>query len=155
MKTGYSLKLGDIILNQQPASHVIGSVSGAISFIVMLLCVQAKVGFVPFDMAEAETEIIAGPCIEYSGKALGLFKLAKAVLTFAAPALLMTLYFGGISLTTGYALRNVLIYLSILVLMVVIKNTNPRVRIDQAVRFFWGPMTGLAVIAVELAYLGR
>jgi NADH-quinone oxidoreductase subunit H len=39
--------------------------------------------------------------------------------------------------------------------MVVIKNTNPRVRIDQAVRFFWGPMTGLAVIAVELAYLGR
>jgi NADH-quinone oxidoreductase subunit H len=154
IKSGYSLKLGDIISNQLPASYIIGSVSGAISFCVMLLCMQAKVGFVPFDIAEAETEIVAGPCIDYSGKALGMFKLAKAILVFIAPAILMTLYFGGISVTTGYALRNVVIYISILVLMIVIKNTNPRVRIDQAVRFFWGPVAGFAVIAVLLAYLG-
>jgi NADH-quinone oxidoreductase subunit H len=37
----------------------------------------------------------------------------------------------------------------------VIRNTNPRVRIDQAVRFFWGPMTVLAAIAVALALIGR
>ncbi|RKY88915.1 hypothetical protein DRQ15_09515, partial [candidate division KSB1 bacterium] len=35
-----------------------------------------------------------------------------------------------------------------------IRNTNPRVRIDQAVRFFWGPMTILAVVAVVLAFNG-
>jgi len=155
MKTGYSLKLGDIILNQQPASHTIGSLSGAISFMVMMLCIQAKAGLVPFDIAEAETEIVGGPVVDYSGKALGMFKLSKAILMFAAPAILMTLYIGGISLTTGYALKNVVIYLGILVLMIVIKNTNPRVRIDQAMRFFWGPVAGFAVIAVLLAYLGH
>ena len=36
----------------------------------------------------------------------------------------------------------------------VVRNTNPRLRIDQAVKFFWGPVTLLAVIAVILAMLG-
>jgi NADH-quinone oxidoreductase subunit H len=39
--------------------------------------------------------------------------------------------------------------------MIVIKNTNPRVRIDQAVRFFWRIPATLAIIAVALALSGR
>ena len=42
----------------------------------------------------------------------------------------------------------------VLVLFVLIKNTNPRVRIDQAMRFFWGPMTIVALLALLLAQLG-
>jgi NADH-quinone oxidoreductase subunit H len=34
------------------------------------------------------------------------------------------------------------------------RNTNPRIRIDQAIKFFWGPMTLLAVLAVVLAMIG-
>ena len=153
IKNGYAIKLGDIIMGQSVNGHVIGSASGVISFIVMLLCVQAKLGYVPFDIAEAETEIMAGTYIEYSGKALGIFKLAKAVMLFALPVLMIILYFGGISFNTEGFVRNIFQYLLILALIVVIKNTNPRVRVDQAMGFFWGPVTVLAIISVALAYL--
>jgi len=73
---------------------------------------------------------------------------------FALPVLLITLYFGGIIFTPEGILRSILEYALILLLMIVIKNTGPRVRIDQAVRFFWRIPTFLAILAVMLAYLG-
>lgn len=155
MKSGYAIKLGDIITSQCAGGMVIASWSGAISFLVMLLCIQAKLGFIPFDMPEAETEIMGGTYIEYSGKALAAFKLTKAILGFIIPVLLITLYFGGVKLSLGEFLKTAAQYVLILVLMIVIKNTNPRVRIDQAIRFFWGVATVLAVISVILAYLGK
>ncbi|MBP7056624.1 MAG: NADH-quinone oxidoreductase subunit H [Candidatus Omnitrophica bacterium] len=154
IKSGYAIKLGDIILSQGVNGIVIGSVSGFLSFIVMLFCIQAKLGFVPFDMPEAETEIMAGTYIEYSGKALGIFKLAKHILAFIIPMLMVTLYFGGIRPGLSGSLKTIGAFLSVLVLMIVIKNTNPRVRIDQAVKFFWGKVTFVAVLSVVLAYLG-
>ena len=155
IKSGYAIKLGDIIMHQSAYGHIIRSPSGIISFIVMLLCVQAKLGIAPFDIPEAETEIMAGPYIEYSGKALGIFKLSKAVMLFALPVLMIILYFGGIIFTPEAFVKNIIQYLLILVVIVVIKNTNPRVRIDQAVKFFWGPVTALAIISVMLAYSGH
>ena len=154
IKSGYSLRLGDIIMYQAGNGGIISSVSGVISFIVMLLCVQAKLGFIPFDVAEAETEIISGPFIEYSGKALGIFKMSKAIMLFAAPVFLITLYFGGIRPDVEGIVKNILQFVFILVLIILIKNTNPRVRIDQAMRFFWRPMTALAVLSLALAYVG-
>jgi len=153
IKCGYALSIGDMITRQQAAAPVIASVSGALSFIVMILCVQAKLGFVPFDMPEAETEIASGPYIEYSGKTLAIFKITKAIMLFVLPVLLITLYFGGIDFTLEGFLKNVAEYIAILVVMIVIKNTNPRVRIDQAVRFFWRIPVILAIIALALAYI--
>ena len=155
IKSGYAIKLGDIITRQSAGPHVIASASGVISFLVMIFCIQAKLGFVPFDMPEAETEIMGGTYIEYSGKALGIFKLAKAVMLFAIPVLMITLYFGGISSEPEGFIKNIFEYLFILVLMILIKNTNPRVRIDHAIRFFWGPVTVLAILAAVLAFLGH
>ncbi len=154
MKTGYTIRLGQIIAWQDAHSFVIASASGAISFFVMIFSIQAKLGFIPFDMAEAETEIVSGPYIEYSGRALAMFKIAKAILFFAMPILLITLYLGGIKFTVDGMLWNVLEYLLILLIVIVIKNTNPRVRIDQAMRFFWRLPTLLAILAVVLACLG-
>jgi len=154
IKAGYVIKLGDIITYQVQHGFIVGSASGAISFVVMLLCVQAKLGFVPFDIPEAETEIISGPYIEYSGKALAVFKLAKAMMLFIMPVFLITLYFGGLRLDFEGFVKNILQYLLILVLIIVIKNTNPRVRIDQAMRFFWGPLLVLAAVSVALASFG-
>lgn len=154
IKSGYVIKLGDIITHQATAGSIIYSVSGAMSFIVMLLCVQAKLCFAPFDMPDAETEIISGPYIEYSGKALAIFKLAKAIMLFILPVFMITLYFGGIRSDAEGFIKNILQYIFILVIIVVIKNTNPRVRIDQAVKFFWGPVTVLAILSVILACLG-
>lgn len=155
VKSGYAIKLGEIITYQRINGDLFASPSGFIAFFVMLLCIQAKLGFVPFDMPEAETELMSGPYIEYSGKALAIFKLAKAVLLFVIPALLITLYFGGIKLSLEGLLKSVIEYLLILVLIIVIKNTNPRVRIDHAVKFFWSTVTVGAILSVVLALVGR
>ncbi len=155
MKCGCAIRLGDIIMYQRSHGDIFMNPSGGISFFVMLICIQAKLGFVPFDMPEAETEIMAGAYIEYSGKALAIFKLARAVLLFVIPVFLITLYFGGIKLSLDGLVKAMIEYLLILILMIVVKNTNPRVRIDQAMKFFWGVVTVLALLSLALAYLGR
>ncbi len=156
VKSGYALRLGDIINYQAASGAVIGSWSGALSFLAMILCIQAKLGFVPFDMPEAETEIMAGVYIEYSGKALGIFKLAKAIMIFAVPAFIVTLYCGGMGSGSAADLaRGAAQYIAIVVIMILIKNTNPRVRIDHAMKFFWGPVSALAAASVILALLGH
>jgi NADH-quinone oxidoreductase subunit H len=150
LKSGMSISLARVA-----ATPVVASVSGAVAAVVALLCVQAKLGFTPFDVAEAETEIMSGPYIEYSGVSLGVFKLTQAMMLFTLPALLITLFLGGINLSGWGVLWTILKFLAILVLIILIKNTNPRVRIDQAVRFFWLYLTPVAAGAFVLAVLGR
>ncbi|MFA5146756.1 MAG: complex I subunit 1 family protein [Candidatus Omnitrophota bacterium] len=154
MKSGYAIKLGDILLYQEMNGAIIGSVSGSLSFMVMIICIQAKLGLVPFDIPEAETEIMAGTFIEYSGKALGILKAARAILTFILPVIVMTLYMGGIKPGPGGFLKSISEYAAVVVMLVLIKNTNPRVRVDQALRFFWGPVTAISIVAVLAAYMG-
>lgn len=152
IKSGLVIKLGEIITYQSQNGVLICSWSGAISFIVILLCIQAKLGLVPFDVAEAETELAAGALIEYSGPALAIFKLTKAAMLFTLPYFMTILFFGGFN--GAHILRSLSGFLGIVVLIVVIKNTNPRLRIDQILRFFWGFVTVLAVLAVVLASRG-
>ena len=133
----------------------ISSWSGAIAFIVAIFCVQAKLALVPFDMPEAETEIAGGVLIEYSGSALAAYKLMKNMLLFVLPFFLIILFLGGCDFSKPIdVLYGALKYVGIVAIITVIRNTNPRIRIDQAVRFFWGPVTVLAAIAVILAFRG-
>ncbi|MFH1189269.1 MAG: complex I subunit 1 family protein [Candidatus Omnitrophota bacterium] len=155
MKCGYAIKLQDMISYQRVNGDAFMSWSGCLSFFAMFFCIQAKLGYIPFDMSEAETEIMSGAYIEYSGKALAVFKLTKAILLFVVPVLLITLYFGGIKLSLEGIFRAVIEYTAILLVMIVVKNTNPRVRIDQAVRFFWGIVTASAAASVIFALIGR
>lgn len=155
IKAGYSIRLGEILLTQSRNGIVAGSLSGILALAVALLCVQAKLGLVPFDIAEAESEIIGGPLIEYSGTALALFKLMKNMLLFVLPFFLMVLYLGGFRTDGLHAAYGFLKFIGLVALITVIRNTNPRVRIDQAVRFFWGPVTLAAAAAVVLALLGK
>jgi len=111
---------------------------------------QAKLGLTPFDISEAEQEIMGGVLIEYSGFALAVFKLTKALMLYTMPLLLISLFLGK---DVGL-LFLILKYVGILVVIILIKNTNPRLRIEQAVKFFWGPVTALAVVAVVLALFG-
>lgn len=133
---------------------MLGSVSGVIAFIVAILCAQAKLGFIPFDIPEAETEIAGGTHIEYSGAPLAVVKLNTALMYTVLPLFIITMFWGGFSFVGWRILTSILKYVAIVVIIVLIKNTNPRVRIDHAVRFFWGPMTLLGAIALVLAALG-
>jgi len=151
MKSGGRIGIAEIVSYQMASGSMVTSVSGIIGFIVALLALQAKFGIVPFDIAEAETEIMSGPFIEYSGSSLALLKLARAMLLVVAPALIVALYWAS---PPWYGLGLLLKVSIIVAIAVLLKNTNPRVRLDQAVRFFWGPVTLAAVAAVVLAALG-
>lgn len=150
IRSDLSIHLVDIA-----ARPVAGSVSGLLAFLVSLLCVQAKLGFTPFDVAEAETEIMGGVYIEYSGAPLAVFKLTQAMLLIALPVFMATVFLGGMHFSGWGILWAILKYLLVVVLVILIKNTNPRVRIDQAVRFFWKYMTPVGVLAAALALAGR
>jgi NADH-quinone oxidoreductase subunit H len=150
LKSGQSIQLAEIA-----AAPAVASISGALAAVVSLFVVQAKLGFTPFDVAEAETELMGGPFVEYSGVPLAVFKLTQAMMLFVLPVFLITVFLGGIRLAGWGILWAALKYLAILVLIVVIKNTNPRVRIDQALRFFWVYLAPAAAVAFLLAVLGR
>jgi len=153
IKSGYKIDLGSI-LTAQADGMFIGSASGIIAFIIGLLCIQAKMTLPPFHIPEAETEIVEGPFMEYSGPPLGFWKLNHFMMYVVFPFLLVLLFWGGFSFNGIEILWSVLKYLLIVVLMIIIKNTNPRVRIDTALNFFWKYATPLTLIAIVLAVFG-
>ncbi|MDD5166098.1 MAG: NADH-quinone oxidoreductase subunit H [Candidatus Omnitrophica bacterium] len=150
IRSSGAIQLGSILNHQLNFGSNIASWSGAIAFIVCLACMQAKLGLVPFDMSEADQELMAGVLIEYSGPPLAIFKLSKAIMLYVMPLFLIILFLGK-DLSPLFIVGK---YLLLLVIIILIKNTNPRLRIDQALKFFWGKVTLLAVIAVILAALG-
>jgi len=189
VEPGQQLNLAEIA-RQTPAL----SISGMLAFLAALLCVQAKLGFVPFDIAEAETELGSGVLMEYSGALLAVWKLMQAVMLVALPFFLGMVFLGGFHaravlpnhlpfvaaallvlvgarlLASRSKLMDVLSllifiglciwvglgkYVLILVLLILIKNTNPRVRIDQAMKFFWVYCGAALVGAVVLASIGH
>ena len=154
IKSGGALTLGGILDYQAESGIIAGSISGALALIVAVLCMQAKLGLVPFDIAEAETELMGGPIIEYSGAPLAVFKLTKAMLLFTMPMFLTVAFMGGFNPGGLSFLWGILKIAALLVIIVLIRNTNPRLRIDQALRFFWGHVTLLAACGVVLALFG-
>jgi NADH-quinone oxidoreductase subunit H len=150
IKSNGAIRLGEIIEHQAIQGSFFFSLSGALAFIIALLCAQAKLGYAPFDIAEADQEIMGGTLIEYSGIALAIFKLTKAVL-LSATVLFLIILFLGKDLSPLFL---VLKFTMILVIAILVKNTNPRLRIDQALRFFWGPLTVMGLISLVLAVKG-
>jgi NADH-quinone oxidoreductase subunit H len=154
MKAGRHLDLYSIINMQQPAVPFIGSLSGVLLFIAALFCIQAKLAFVPFDMPEAEAEITEGIFIEYSGAAYALIRLAKYIMLFILPCFIIALLLGGFRLDGISLLWAVLKILGVVLLITLIRNTNPRVKIKQAITFFLFWMNLIAVIALVLISFG-
>ncbi len=154
IKADQSIDLNQIIRLQQEGTSFIGSASGVLLFIVAIFCLQAKLALVPFDLPEAETEISGGIFIEYSGTPYALVKLSKYMLLFILPAFVAALLMGGFRLEGIHILWAVLKVVAVVLLLTLIRNTNPRVKIKQAIRFFFIWMNLLAVVAIVLAIFG-
>jgi len=152
--SGGSIRLGALVEFQRESGAVAGNLSGLLALLVVILVTQAKLALVPFDIPEAETELAEGPLIEYSGPLLGTFRLMRNMMLFLLPFVAVTLYWGGASLSGWGFLWAFLKVVALVAVTTVIRNTNPRVRIDQAMRFFWGPVTVLAAASVVLALVG-
>jgi NADH-quinone oxidoreductase subunit H len=149
------IKTGSISLAAIASQAPIASISGALAFAVSILCIQAKLGFVPFDIAESETEIASGLLIEYSGVLLAIWKIMQAMMLVALPLFVVMVFMGGFG-TSGWSLvAGIAKYLVVVVLAILIKNTNPRVRIDQAMKFFWIFGGLVLAAAVVLAMVGN
>lgn len=153
-KAGMTISLNEIILFQTLNGIFAGSISGIILFIVFIFCIQAKLALVPFDMPEAETEINHGIMIEYSGTPYAMVKLAKYIMFFILPAFLIGLLWGGLNFEGINILWSILKILFVVLLLTLIRNTNPRVKIKQAIRYFVVWMNLFAIIAIVLSYFG-
>jgi NADH-quinone oxidoreductase subunit H len=137
------------------APPAVFSISGVLAMLVAILCVQAKLGQVPFDVAEAECEIMSGVYAEYSGPNLALFLLTRAMMLALLPVLLIMVFWGGLHASAWWGwLTFAGKYVLLVALVTLIRNTNPRLRIDQALRFFWFRLAPIAALALGLALIG-
>lgn len=153
VQTG-SIRFAEITAYQIQNGTVLGSISGFIAAVVMLLCLQAKLGFLPFDISEADTEIIGGPLAEYSGVGLALFKLSRAMMFFFLPVFMVLIFTGAPQLRFLSILGFIVKLLIVYVLLILIKITHARLRLDQALRFFWTKVGLAGLVAVTFALLG-
>jgi formate hydrogenlyase subunit 4 len=114
------------------------SISMAIGGVAFFLALQAQAGKLPFDIAEADQEIMGGPLVEQSGPRLALFRWAMWTKQLVLAFLLVEVFFPwprlGIHLLD--LIMTIVKVLVILVLVAVIDVVNPRLRIDQAMGYF-------------------
>lgn len=125
--------------------------------IAMLLVIPAEVGMQPFDVAEAETEICEGPLIEYSGAALGMFKLNTAMKMTIMTGLFTSLFFGGFH--TGMLWLDAILFVVVCVVVTLVCITTvhavtARLKIEHLFKFFWTFVSGLALASLILVWLG-
>ena len=154
LKADQTMRMSEIIQMQVQASPFIGSLSGILLFIVGVFCIQAKLGLVPFDIAEAETELGEGSFIEYSGTVYAMVKLTKYIMLFILPALIVGFLMSGFNMQGTGIIWAILKLLTVVLLLTLIRNTNPRLKIKQAMRFFLIGMNALVILAIILIYLG-
>ncbi len=125
-----------------------------LGFVVFLIAGLAELGRTPFDIPTAESEVVGGPFVEYSGIHWAMFFLAEYANTFAIAALTTILFLGGWS---GPLLPAV-VWFAIKVIGVIfvifwMRATLPRLRIDQLMSFCWKfliPLTFLNILVTGI-----
>ena len=160
-----SLTFLDVIATQKTQRSVLAfmSLGKAFAAATFLICIPAAAEVTPFDIAEAKSEIVHGYLIEYSGVYLALIKLAKASLKFALCFLAATLFFFTPALfeeqllfgNISAFLLSLLGALIVMVCTITIPRTlSARLKIGQALKFYWGIPLFFAVAALILSILG-
>ena len=126
------------------------------AFLAYLIFLPGTMGVPPFDIPEAETEIVEGPLLEYGGPLLALFHVGSALKTFVVLGLGVAMFFPG-TLGDFWLLNLVWFVVKCLALMLIsltlVKSATGRYRIDQAFRFFVLVPTMLALCSLLLVWL--
>jgi NADH-quinone oxidoreductase subunit H len=148
-----SLDLRVIVAQQNPVPYVVLLPLGLAVFFIAGL---AELGRTPFDIYHAESEVVGGPFVEYSGAHWAVFFLAEYINTFAIAALVVLLFLGGWMgpVLPGIVWFLIKVYAVILVIFWV-RGTFPRLRIDQLMAFAWKVMVPLSfyTILITAVYL--
>jgi NADH-quinone oxidoreductase subunit H len=167
-----SLSLVSIFNRQVDFGWFIMSPPGFLAFTTLLIASIAEVNRTPFDLPEAESEIIAGYHTEYSSMRFGLFFLAEYLNVFAISCLGTVLFLGGGTLLpflafprdflsdtwVSYLLVDAILLavfmgkvLFFIFLMFWIRATLPRMRVDRLMNFSWKYLVPLSIVNVLIA----
>lgn len=162
-----SLDLRVIVESQQQIPYALILPLGMVVFFIAGL---AEVGRTPFDIYHAESEVVGGPFVEYSGAHWSVFFLAEYINTFAIAALVALLFLGGWTWPWGAAaldwipalpevpwlvpLLSVVWFLAkvyaVILVVFWIRGTFPRLRIDQLMAFAWKAMVPLSFYSIVI-----
>jgi NADH-quinone oxidoreductase subunit H len=148
--TAGSLSLVHIVHNQAHSLWYV--VPQAVGFLVFVVSGVAETSRAPFDLPEAEQELVAGYHTEYSGMRWGLFQMGEYVNMITLSALAITLFLGGWHFPFAHGLDFlgpiwfVLKLLALLFVFIWLRATLPRLRYDQLMSFGWKILLPVATI---------
>lgn len=155
---GAEFSLGRIVAYQQEHGSLGFEPAMFPALLAWLVFLPGTSGVPPFDQAEAETEILEGPLLEYSGVLLALFQLASAVKLVVTLGLGVALFFPGT--LPGGEIVNLIWFivkcaLFLILPLTLVKAATGRFRIEQAMSFFFKYPAVLALISLVLVWCGR
>lgn len=156
-----SLRLDDVVAHQ--TTHLWNFIPQFIGFVVFTTAVFAETNRLPFDLAEAETELVAGYHVEYSSMKFAAFLMSEYINMTTASALIVTLFFGGWTFPGMHLLSGWWLLLASIAAFVVklafflwlfvwVRWSLPRFRYDQLMRLGWKGLLPLATL--NLVWVG-
>jgi NADH-quinone oxidoreductase subunit H len=144
--TAKSFSLTEIVISQADWPNL---VRHPLAFLIFLISITAESKRTPFDLPEAENEIVAGFHTEYSGMRFGLFFVGEYINMVILGSMMTVLFLGG---WHGPLLPPVVWFLIKVVLVsfvfIWVRGTMPRLRYDQLMHFGWKVLLPLALINV-------
>ncbi|WP_078556119.1 NADH-quinone oxidoreductase subunit NuoH [Bacillus alkalicellulosilyticus] len=150
-----SLNLIEIVEAQANVWYVVPQILG---FVIFVIAATAELNRVPFDLPEAESELVAGYHVEYSGFRWAFFMLAEYVYLFAMCSLITVLFLGGwqpiifldfIPGVVWFGLKFSVVFF----FMIWLRGTFPRIRGDQLMEFAWKILLPLAIVNIIITAL--
>ena len=144
-------ELAEIAKDEAAFTNIPFAVLQPLGMVIFLIAGLAEVGRTPFDIYFAESEIVGGPFVEYSGAHWSVFFLAEYMNTFVIAALTALLFLGG---WHGPGLPGWVWFLvktySIIMVIFWIRGTFPRLRIDQLMAFAWQVVVPLSFLNIVI-----
>jgi NADH-quinone oxidoreductase subunit H len=145
--------------------HPLAVVVSVLGFAIAIVALQGKLERLPFDIPEAETEIVAGPLVEYSGRRFALFRLARDAEMVVGAGLVAAVFLGGpypilvsspvwlswIAAAVMFLLKT----LFVVFLLILIKAAVARIRTDQMIAVAYKWLIPLALVQIFLVIVIR